>query len=156
MMKTSDPGWLRRIMGNCAVVAAALTLAIAVVLGILVIWLGSWKAGMAWAKGHSVYVLADPVAVHDAPGGSRVVTAIRLRNVSTRPVRVLGGRSDCSCVLVEELPFDLRAGESREVRVRLTVPEKKGASFEHSVLLFLSVPGPPVVTTVSGTVGDPR
>jgi len=122
--------------------------------GVAMLRLGSVAAVLAWAGGSSVIVLAEPVVLDGVAPGTEVSAGLRVRNVSERPVRVLGGMCDCPCAVLHDLPVLLDPKECRELRITVMTPREAGGRFHHKICLYLSSPGPPLVTYVSGVVAD--
>jgi len=122
--------------------------------GVAMLRLGSVAAVMAWARGSSVIVLAEPVVLDGVAPGTEVSAGLRVSNVSERPVRVLGGICDCPCAVLHDLPVLLNPKECRELRITVTTPRQPGGRFHHKICLYLSSPGPPLLTYCSGVVGD--
>lgn len=56
-----------------------------------------------------------------APGESHE-RPLPVTNWTDRPVHLIGGTSDCSCVTTADLPTTLAPGETKLITVRLTVP----------------------------------
>jgi hypothetical protein len=150
---TRDKRMLLRRWLLIAACASGLTIVLVVLLvSGLVLGFGSWEVAMAYARGESTFVMADPAQLADVRPDEEISTTIRLRNVSTVPVRILGGNASCGCMVLQDLPLDLKPGEYRTIQIRVRPPKKEGARFRYDVVLYESAPGPPVLTYVSGTV----
>lgn len=144
----------RRCVAAAACVAGLTVVLVVLAFGVAILRLGSVAAVLAWARGSSAHVLAEPVVLEGVAPGTEVSAGLRVRNVSERPVRVLGGTCDCSCGVLHDLPVLLDPHERREIRITVTTPRQAGGRFHHKICLYLSSPGPPLVTYVSGVVAD--
>lgn len=105
--------------GGTAVAIGGLTLASSTLYG-------STDAALARLRGDSAAV-ADTYLDFGtgAPGEHREATAT-VHNWSGRPLRVIGGTSDCSCTTLADLPITIEPGGRAEITVRLQVPEGSG------------------------------
>lgn len=61
-----------------------------------------------------------------APGGSTVVT-FKMFNYGPTPIRVLGCRSACTCLLVSDIPMTIPENGSRDLVTRVRTSAKEGA-----------------------------
>ena len=92
---------------------------VAGVLGLILAWAayhtGSWTAGVAYLRGESIF--ADHCHMR-VSGDGRSTETLVVRNLSSKPVRVVGYNASCSCVHIGGLPFDLRPNGAQTVGVR--------------------------------------
>jgi hypothetical protein len=66
--------------------------------------------------------------------------AVDVRNWSDRPVRLVGGTSDYSCVTTAALPVTIPPGEARAVTIRLAIPNTKPGAFTRVAELWAEHP----------------
>ncbi len=57
-----------------------------------------------------------------------------LRNLLAKPVTVVGGTSDCTCTLIEDLPLTLPPGGTGQASIRFTAPPGRGEFIHHARL----------------------
>ncbi|MFO0810888.1 MAG: hypothetical protein U0746_19845 [Gemmataceae bacterium] len=62
----------------------------------------------------------------DALPGERRSLSVTLRNTSDRDIRIVGGRSSCSCAVTEGLPVVVPASESRQIPVQIRLARVPG------------------------------
>ena len=99
---------------------------------------GTWQvAAHAW-RGDAVLADRYEVAL-DRPQDAQTV-AFRLTNTSSHPIRVLGAKSSCTCVMATGLPLDFAPGASRTLEVRVK-PKKLTAGSRESVQIYLDHAG---------------
>ena len=144
----------RRCLAVALGVGAITAVLVLLGFGVAMLRLGSVAAVLAWAGGSSVIVLAEPVVLDGVAPGTEVSAGLTVRNVSGRPVRVLGGTCDCLCAVLHDLPVLLDPKECRDLRITVMTPRQPGARFHHKICLYLSSPGPPLLTYCSGVVAD--
>ena len=61
--------------------------------------------------------------------------------------------ADCTCVRIQDLPFRIASNGRRPFSVVVTPnPAQAGKRFDKTIVLYLSVPGPPVTLTIQGRV----
>jgi hypothetical protein len=91
------------------------------------VWMfGSIDAAMAHIRGERLSVRPSLVDLGSGAPGQSVETTVELLNRTGRPVRIIGGTSDCSCVTTKDLPVSLGPGESRLVSIRVGLPTTLG------------------------------
>ena len=61
--------------------------------------------------------------------GDRLEQTITIKNWTAKPVRLIGGTSDCSCVTTSEMPLTIPSGESLTLTIKLAVPESNAGAF---------------------------
>ena len=153
MARRSMAGKLINVGGVCC------RFCLIAIIVIFALWLAtvvrfrSWKGAIGYAQGFSPHVVAGSVKLVDLQPGQETTLPLRLTNVSRSPIEVLGGNSDCGCVVVQDLPLRLEPGEYRDVPVAVAAPGKEGVVFSHRVLFYLNAEGPPAVARISGSVG---
>ncbi|HEY8505848.1 MAG TPA: MauE/DoxX family redox-associated membrane protein [Gemmataceae bacterium] len=111
--------------------AAFLFLAGAAVMFGLLAGLGAWTFGsldaaLARVRGERISVRPGFVDVGRGVPGQSVEAVVELVNRTDRPVRVIGGTSDCSCVTTYDLPVTLEPGEPRPVSIHVRLPGTPG------------------------------
>lgn len=110
-----------------------------VVLGALAlaaVWqFGSLRNLSLYLNGIDYVVEPTRVDVGSGTSGEKRTAAIHIRNLSFKPIQVVGLKVTCSCVSSESLPFDV---EPREIRDFELVVSIGGAStdFERVAVLF--------------------
>ena len=122
------------------------------VLGILVLstWalfhFGSFGNAMAYVRGRSLVAERTTISAGEVQPGTKVIARFRLRNLSFRPVTVVGAARSCACVVVDELPLTIRPGSVADLSLQFkAIVTPADAEVEHTVLLMLDVDNPPIV-----------
>lgn len=106
-------------------------------------------------EGYSLIVVNPVQTVHAKPGEVKQV-AFLLRNAADDDVTIYGMRAGCGCIRSDELPFRVKSGESRELHFDIhSAGYEPGARATNDVRLYLDVPSPPVLLTVSLCVDPP-
>lgn len=92
------------------------------------LFFGSISATLATLQGES---LSAPSYVNfgSAKPGDRLEQTITIKNWTAKPVRLIGGTSDCSCVTTSEMPLTIPSGESLTLTIKLAVPESNAGAF---------------------------
>ena len=123
-------------------------------------------AGYAWCETGSAHmilpyvqgqrVLFDPLTVtlSDVPSASRIEHAVNISNCSSSEVKLIGAKSGCSCVTLDEFPIRIPPGESYSLAIRIATPEGP-SDFEHTIPVFLENSGyQKVVVKIFGHVSS--
>lgn len=129
-------GTLRVPLGLIGVAIVLATLA-----GVGTLAFGSLDAAIAKLRGEPLSV--SPALLdfgHGKPGES-LTTSVTVRNYTTDPVRLIGGTSDCSCLVTQDLPVTIPPGESVSIAVRLKVPGGTPGHLTRRVEVFTDCPG---------------
>ena len=88
-------------------------------------WCGSFSAFAAAMRGQSLWVDAPVQTARYAADGKTIIASFSLRNLSTRPVRVVGSRTGCMCTIPEGLPMTIAAGSRASLRYKIMVDSPK-------------------------------
>ncbi|MGO9466796.1 MAG: DUF1573 domain-containing protein [Isosphaeraceae bacterium] len=90
--------------------------------------------------------------------GDRIAVSFKLTNHGRDPVRIVGCRAGCGCMLPEDLPFSIRPNGSRDFRVSIKFPPAPAGgpvveTRTYPLTLFTSNPDQfEIPLTVSGEV----
>lgn len=94
--------------------------------------------------------------------GQRAVVKFGLTNASGKEIRVLGAKTECTCIFADELPLSVPPGRKRTINVAVRTESREG-SVRESIRLFTDCPRQPelqllIVGHVSPSVreGDKR
>lgn len=134
----------RLAFGSAAVFAAGVASA--------TVWYGSVgvAVGRAWGK----VVAAEPTIAAIGTGlpGERIDGTVQLVNYSERPVRIIGGVSDCSCVATRDLPATIPPRGRIDLRIAVNPGHAPGGWFKSVNFLTDDDRSPIVVVGLTGTV----
>ena len=110
-----------------------------VVPGILlmsVVLFGSPQSAIGFLSGNSVTARTSHRYAGEVHPDATATTTFELRNVSDRPIRVLGAKASCRCVAIDDLPLTLGPKETKAIRVQLVAGKVPGVQRESAELLF--------------------
>ena len=129
----------RRVVASIAtrvgVVAAVLVVLAVVAVGRY----GSVGFAIAALRGQSLIPDAARKSFPAASTWKTISIHFDLRNVSRVPIRVVGSRSSCTCVLAAEtFPLEIPPGEQRRIQVK--VHPRDPSAFLETVRLFTNAP----------------
>jgi hypothetical protein len=114
---------------------------------------GSISLALAYINGYSIVAEHSTVSVGEVPAGTEAVARFRLRNLASTPVRVVGAKSLCACIAVDDLPMTVEPGAVAEMTIRFKAHEREAGQFvKHSALLYLDVSSPRLVLTATAKV----
>lgn len=128
-----------------AVVVAGGVLTLAVLVGIGSAVYGSPRAALARLRGEEIAVVPAHVDVGTGSPGARLEASVEVRNWTDRPVKLIGGTSDCSCLTHHDLPVVIPPGESHRVTIAVRVPASDRGQMTRRVELFTDHDRQPVV-----------
>lgn len=110
------------------------------VLGVLVgaaTWVcGSPEAALAWLRGDAVTVVPGYVEMGEGKRGQDLEASVEVRNWTDQPVRLIGGTSDCSCVVTRDLPLTVQPREAKAVTIRLKLRTTETGAFTRTAELW--------------------
>jgi hypothetical protein len=101
---------------------------------------GSPAAALARLRGETLTVSPDYVDFGSVAVGDIVERSVDVWNWSDRPVTLIGGTSDSSCVTTADLPLVIPPGEGRAVGLRLMVRRTKPGAFTRTAELWTDHP----------------
>ena len=103
---------------------------IAAGLGVALLSLACWAVSgfrtIRSMRGQTISVDSDVRSFGVVSRGDPIAVSFRLTNHGRSPVRIVGCRAGCSCVLPEDLPFVIRPDASRDFRVSFNFPPIPG------------------------------
>ena len=129
--------------------------------GACLIWavlsFGDPRYAWLYAGGARYVVEGAPIEVSPGASGEHRDAAFLVRNLSIRPIVILGVDSSCGCAeSTEKVPIAIPAGGVRELRLTLHL-EKSGSESIRQVLTYHTdePTAPKFMVTVFGRVVDP-
>jgi hypothetical protein len=127
---------VRRRVVAIARFAIGVSMAFAALGGVAVWIYGSPAAALARLRDEAL--TADPRYLDFGTGraGMALDASVEVHNWTDRPVRVIGGTSDCTCVTTIGLPTTIAAGESRILPLRLGLRDATPGVFTRQVELW--------------------
>lgn len=123
--------WLRPV----AIGIGAVAILLGIIAGIGTISFGSPAAALASLRGERLSIQPRLVDVGDVEMGQRKEAIFDVQNWTDKPIRLVGGTSDCSCVVTKDLPMTIPAGESCSLTISIASKGHAG-QFTRSVFLF--------------------
>ena len=106
---------------------------------------GSIRMTLAYVSGSVMAAETAVVDLGEVPSGEEVTAEFRLRNLSTRPITILGANSDCGC-LVLDLPKTVGGSEATSVGVGFVpTSRQEGTQVTYTAALILDTDAPPVL-----------
>ena len=123
----------------------ATTVVIAVsILVVLGAWacvrLGSLRAGFAYLAGTRMILDHQERSFGEVAGGEERTVSFRLTNFSQRPVRVLGAKTECTCMVADELPLTIGISETATLKVTVRKGSKTG-ELRETIRFYTDHPG---------------
>src|SRR5262249_25188744 len=93
------------------------------------------EATIALLRGERISARPRLVRLGDVLPNEERQSTIEVVNHSDIPIRIVGGTSDCSCVLTDDLPTTIPARDGRSLRVRVRFGRLPGI-FTRKVTLY--------------------
>jgi hypothetical protein len=111
---------------------------------------GGLRAALAAWNGSVLVPERSTYSMGSVEGGARHQADFQIHNVTSNPVKVIGGEPDCSCVALTGLPLQIAAHSTKTLRIEVTPSERHAGPFEHHVYLHLDTDSPSLILTVEG------
>lgn len=108
--------------------------------GIATTLFGSWGAFATWARGEKLYVPMRTIRITGAKPGEKVRAVFVIQNVTSRPVKLLGSHTGCSCIVAENLPMSIAPAQMQSVAVTISLPNNLEGDSLNEVELFVDHP----------------
>lgn len=116
-----------------------------VLFGLPIAWYGSMNSALEALRGHSLVVDSTSKSIGTVKATETPSVTFRLRNISSRPVRIVGSLKTCGCLASDKVPFTMEPWETRDFRV-VVDPSHAEGTFAQRVILHTSVPEQPSMT----------
>ncbi len=115
-----------------------------------------WRTGslaLVWPYLTGQRLLFEPthLVLGAIPKGTQVLEReIRVVNVASTDLRLLGSQKSCGCIAVDDFPITIPPGKERILQLKIGMP-REPVSFEHSIKFFSDdAARSSVVVTVTG------
>ena len=103
---------------------------------------GSQEAALAALRGDSFYVRPGVLDVGRRTAGVRFSSSVEIVNRAGVPISIVGGSSDCACIVTDSLPCVIDAHSTGEISLTISMPPRPG-SFAHRVTVWSDLPSQP-------------
>jgi hypothetical protein len=103
---------------------------------------GSPAAALARLRGELITVTPGYVDFGSGQPGDVLEATVEVTNWTDRPIRLIGGTSDCSCVATTGLPITLQPGETRTILVHLKIRQSQPGAFTRIAELWADYDNP--------------
>jgi Protein of unknown function (DUF1573) len=111
---------------------------------VLVVWafvrFGSIPAALHVLNGEPIIVDSNTKSFGKSKPDQRVRVEFQLTNHGSEPVRVVGSRIDCSCIVLDDKPFQIESGGTHPFELTIGLP-KEPQKVHRTLSLFTNVPG---------------
>lgn len=108
-----------------------------------VLWhYGSVGSALASLRGERYYCEPDRIHVGSMVPGSTGKVVVRVSNLSSQPLGLLGAHESCGCMVADGIPTTIPPLEARSIVVQVTAGDKE-EYFEHSLTLYFDDPDRP-------------
>jgi hypothetical protein len=133
--------WVWRIAG-CAVAALV---GVAIFEGWAYARFGSMDMGLRYLQGQRVALRSPVVDLGDVNGNVEQNAPFELVNLTNHPVRILGAKTDCSCIAPDGLPITIPPLVAVTLKARAHLVGHK-SSFVFNVVFYTDLDEQPVLT----------
>ncbi len=117
-----------KLLGGAALVMAVLALGSSYAFGSLAAAVAKLRGDSLYASSYLDFGSADP--------GEKLEHPLEVSNLSSEPIRLIGGTSDCSCVTTSAMPLTIAPGESIAITIHLKVPQSDPGAFTRTASLW--------------------
>jgi hypothetical protein len=124
-LRESPRGSLTAVL-PIACVAAGIALLSGLLFILAYLGFGSVPAAIAHFRGERVTVRPRLVDVGAGVSGQQRTVTVEVTNWTAKPVRLIGGTSDCSCTVLDDLPVAIPPQETRAVSVHVSLSGRPG------------------------------
>jgi hypothetical protein len=104
--------------------------------GIAVAVFGSIPVALRYLRGERLVVEPTTISVGDGFAGVEEEAAFLIRNLSDKPVCILGATQSCTCLSIEQLPISILAHTSRVMRLGIRREGKSTERFEQGITYY--------------------
>jgi hypothetical protein len=108
---------------------------LALLVGVTYLFFGSTDAALAYFRGERLSIRPRLVDVGEGSAGEYRTETLDLVNRTDQPIRVVGGTSDCSCIVTNDLPITIAPGRTHTISVTIHLPQTEGIFTRKAVLI---------------------
>ncbi len=115
----------------------------------------STRDAILYLKG--MKIVAEPTVFHVAAGRAGEVrnASFQVRNLTSKPITVLGARTSCSCVATESLPILIPPGSEKTFGATLRLDGASNERIDQSVQYVTDLTDQPLVNVrITGSVSE--
>lgn len=114
---------------------------------------GSFKDGIEFLSGYRLVAEQSVLDIGKVRVGAETEGNFVLKNLTDKPITIIGAKSDCSCMVISGLPIRVEPRCSTDFAVRYTPLAREGnETVTHRILLYLDIDSPEVVLTLSADI----
>ncbi len=130
---------------------------IVLLLGAVVVGYARWRTGsvahvLPYLAGERLLIEPMHLDLGDVPKGEVIERELRVFNLGSQSLKLLGSQRSCGCVAMDEFPIVIPGGADCTLKLRIGMSNKSGP-FAHTIKLFSDNPGRmSVIITVTGVV----
>ncbi len=121
LLRQYAPSERRRLVVNGVVYGAAITGVLALVTAGASFAFSSPDAALAWLRGEQITLDQSYIDFGIGEPGDTLRAVVQVRNWSNRPIQLVGGTSDCSCITTKGLPVTILPKRSASVPIQMRV-----------------------------------
>jgi len=153
---SSEPEIVLAPVGSTGLSSAVQIAMIAVFMLALLFAYGRWRTGSVelvwpWLMGRQLLFTPIKVELGNVSPNQMIEKQIRVINLSSKRLSIVGSQKSCGCIGLDEFPIDIDSGRSQNLRINIVAATAAG-KFEHYVKFFTnSSSGNVVLITVLGT-----
>ena len=100
-------------------------LLLALSFGALYLMSGDARVGWAYLRGDALIVSPASIDLGRIPPAERQDFEISVKNIASRPIKIVGASSTCTCLAIDGLPKTIAAGQSVTLKARVVAPRDK-------------------------------
>ena len=113
---------------------------------------GSVELVRPWLGGERLLFEPTRVVLGDVPKSEIIERQLRVVNLSSHPLTLLGSQPSCGCISLDDFPIVVPPGKEHHLKLKIGTSASSG-SFEHHIKFFSDERGyTSVVVTISGSV----
>jgi len=146
--------WWRRLFNTQAF--AVQVVGITLLMGAALAGYARWQTGSSnlvwpWLNGQRLLFAETQIDLGNVEQQEIMERKIRVANLSSEPLTLLGSQKSCGCIAIDEFPI-APAGEDYQLQLKIGTSNKPGP-FEHTIKFFTDESGyTSEIVTVKGVV----
>jgi hypothetical protein len=129
-------GWRRQTLLWIVKGLVGVAVLAVVALGLGRFFFSSPQEAIAFLGGDRVTLGQSIIDLGAGQNGEWKTAQVVVHNRSAQPIQIVGGHSNCTCAVAEDLPITIGAGEKAQVPVRIQYPASSSGEFWKEVQLL--------------------
>jgi len=100
---------------------------------------GGTRQFLAFVNGKPLYLSPRQIDLGSHEAGTEIVAVLKMTNLASKEITVVGEKSSCSCAFSEQIPIVAAPGKTVDIKINVRLP-KYDSSYDQMVIFMVAEP----------------